>query len=69
MAKKGYNYFDAFVDMAQYACDAANYLVETLNNFDVHEMGSAILACMRLKMRQMASATRSLPPVHSTDCP
>ena len=38
MAKKGYNYFDAFVDMAQYACDAANYLVETLNNFDVHEM-------------------------------
>ena len=38
MAKKGYNYFEAFVDMAQYACDAANYLVETLNNFDVHEM-------------------------------
>lgn len=38
MAKKGYNYFDAFVQMAQYSCEAAEYLVETLHNFDIHEM-------------------------------
>ena len=43
MAKKGYNYFNAFVEMAQYACDAANYLVETLHNFDIHEMGDRVI--------------------------
>lgn len=40
--KKDVNYFDAFVEMAGYSCQAANLLNEIMDNFNANEMHEKI---------------------------
>lgn len=46
---RGYNYYDAFIKMAEYSCEAAKMLVETVDNYCSNELKQKLVEMHRIE--------------------
>lgn len=73
--KKGYDYFDYFVNIASYACEAAEYLKDSLTNFDTSSFADRMAKMHEIENRaddekheMITRLTHEfLPPIDSED--
>lgn len=56
--KKDQYYFDVLISCANYGCDAAKFLQETLKNFNPDSLTEIWMPCMPSSIMQTALSTR-----------